>query len=354
MRDARQLARRVLIVRLGAMGDVLHALPAVHLLREAMPKCEIGWAIESRWAPLLCAAGTPLAGERSPARPLVDTVHVVDTRAWRKSAFAPATWRSVTTSISAIRQHRYEVAIDLQGAAKSSLLAAVAGTPAVAGFREPRESIARLFYSHSVETSTPHVVDQNFALVRDVAGDAVAPPKTLLPVDPEAEAWVDAELARKDLERFAILAPTAGWSAKEWPAENFGAVARELAASGISSLINFGPGEEAVAEQVRQASGGIAIPFACDLGQLIALTRRAKLFVGGDTGPMHLAAALQVPVVALFGPTDPARNGPYSPYARVLRSPNSVTSYSHVDRRDPGLDSITPAEVLTAVHSLLS
>src|SRR6185369_11780448 len=107
------------------------------------------------------------------------------------------------------------------------------------------------------------------------------------------------------------------WKAKEWPTSKFGVVATELSRLGIASLINFGPGEERIAEEVRAASNGVAIPFACDLSQLIALTRRASLFIGGDTGPIHLAAALNVPVVALFGPTDPARNGPYTARAKV-------------------------------------
>jgi heptosyltransferase-1 len=119
-------------------------------------------------------------------------------------------------------------------------------------------------------------------------------------------------------------------------------------------LINFGPGEENVAGEVRAASSGTAIPFACDLSQLIALTRKAALFIGGDTGPMHLAAALNVPVVALFGPTDPARNGPYSTRATVLRSAKSITSYSHVATRDEGLADISPDEVISAAAALLN
>ena len=353
MHDARPLPRRILIVRLGAMGDVLHALPAVHLLRTAIPNCEIGWVIERRWLPLLCAPGHPLFGPLALERPLVNDIHVVDTRAWRRAMGHPSTWREVSKLISAMRQKRYELAIDFQGAIKSAVLASLSGADGVVGFVSPRESAARMFYSNAVQTELPHVVDMNFALAREVIGKAISPPRTLLPFDAKAELWAETFAGEHGFTRFAILAPTAGWRAKEWPLENFASVAKALAAEGTTSLINFGPGEESVAERLRELSGDTAKPLACDLSQLIAITRRASLFVGGDTGPMHLAAALQVPVIALFGPTDPARNGPYSPQSKVLRSSQSVTSYSHVATRDEGLALITPEQVLAAAAELL-
>jgi heptosyltransferase I len=353
-RDSRNEPRKILIVRLGAMGDVIHALPAVGRIREAIPDCEIGWVIERRWVPLLCAPGSLLAGGRSPARPLVDTVHVVDTRAWRKSILSSETFRAVSAVRSEMRARQYDVAIDFQGAIKSAVLARMSGAREIVGFQQPRESAAAMFYTRKIATSQTHVVEQNLELVRSVVGDSRADSKVSLPMDGASDAWVIEQLRELGISKFAILAPTAGWKAKEWSAANFGVVASALSKSGIASLINFGPGEENVAEEVRAASGGTAIPFACDLSQLIGLTRRASLFVGGDTGPMHLAAALNVPVVALFGPTDPARNGPYSTRATVLRSAKSITSYSHVATRDEGLADISPDEVISAAAALLN
>ena len=130
-------------------------------------------------------------------------------------------------------------------------------------------------------------------------------------------------------------------------------MARALADRGMVVLVNHGPGEEALAEAVRNSSGGVAVPLKCSLGELIALTRRAHLFIGGDTGPMHLAAALRVPVVALFGPTRPERNGPFGTPSVVLRSPDSVFSSTHTDRRDEGLVSIKPQAVMEAADQLL-
>ena len=350
---ARVRPRRILIVRLGAMGDVLHAQPAVQMIREALPQAEVGWAIERRWVPLLCASDFPLAGPTSPERPLVENVHVVDTRAWRKSLLSSRTFHSISSSFSGMRGQKYDVALDFQGAIKSAVVASLSGAASVIGFQEPRERAAQMLYSETVATSEAHVVDQNIALAREVLGGKEST-TTRLPVDRAAEEWVATRLREIGASQFAILAPTAGWAAKEWPRARFGIVAAELAKLGLASLINFGPGEESIAEEVRAASSGSAIPFACDLSQLIALTRRAALFIGGDTGPMHLAAALDVPVVALFGPTDPARNGPYSRRARVLRSSKSVTSYSHVAQQDAGLAEISWEEVMEAATSLLS
>jgi heptosyltransferase-1 len=352
--NERRTTQRILIVRLGAMGDVLHALPAVELLRQALPDSEIGWVVERRWVPLLCANGSPLSGATSAMRPLVNNVHVVDTRAWRKSMLSSATIRSIATSISGVRARQYSVALDFQGAIKSAVIARISGSSSIVGFEMPREYAASMFYSRRISASMPHVVDQNLALARDIVRAASTAPTTSLPYDAAAEAWVNTRLAELQVTRFAILAPTAGWKAKEWPAGNFGAVASALAERGIASLINFGPGEEAAADEVRVASSHSAIPFACDLSQLIALTRRAAIFIGGDTGPMHLAASLNVPVIALFGPTDPARNGPYAVRAKILRSAKSVTSYSHVAQRDEGLASITAGEVVSAVDDLLA
>ena len=128
---------------------------------------------------------------------------------------------------------------------------------------------------------------------------------------------------------------------------------KTLIENGLKSLVNFGPGEDEIAHAVKAASNGAAETFTGSLTQLIALTRRARLFIGGDTGPMHLAAALGVPVVGIFGPTNPARNGPFGTRNIVLRSSSSVTSYSHVADPDAGLLDISPEQVVAAARRLL-
>jgi heptosyltransferase-1 len=138
-----------------------------------------------------------------------------------------------------------------------------------------------------------------------------------------------------------------------WPAERYGQVANELAQNGLSSLINYGPGEEDLAAAVEAASNGKARKISCSISELIALTRRARLFIGGDTGPMHLAAALKIPVVGIFGPTNPARNGPFATQSVVLRNASSKTDHTRRGEPEQGLLEISAEEVVAASRKLL-
>jgi heptosyltransferase-1 len=175
-----------------------------------------------------------------------------------------------------------------------------------------------------------------------------------LPQDPRAERAINQQLAERGLHSFAIIAPGAGWGAKCWPAERYAEVVRALAVHGLRTIVNFGPGEESLAREVERAGNGAAVAMPATVAELTALCRRARLCIGGDTGPLHLAAALGIPVVALFGPTDPARNGPYSLRAIVLRSPVSRTTTSHEKEPEAGLRQITAAEVIAAARHLLA
>jgi len=341
----------LVIVRLGAMGDIIHTLPAVSALRRAFPATTIGWVVEERWAELLCTLPTARSGPRSPQRPLVDRIHTVNTKQWRSSMSSIQTWQQIGAALSDVRGIEYQVAVDLQGAARSALIARWSGAPEVFGAAQPRENVASMFYTRKVITRGEHVVEQNVSLAEPLAGEVLEIPPAELPRDDAAELECDRRL--KGVGAFALLSPGAGWGAKQWPAERYGAVARGLDGGGLKSLVNFGPGEEELALAVERASGGAAQALACTLPQLIALSRRASLFVGGDTGPLHLAAALRVPVVGIYGPTNPARNGPFGTRSIVLRSPASITSYSRRAQTDEGLLEITPQQVLDAAQQLL-
>jgi heptosyltransferase-1 len=173
-----------------------------------------------------------------------------------------------------------------------------------------------------------------------------------LPVDPAAERWCDATLSGIG-ERFAVIAPMAGWGAKQWPAERYGAVATALKSAGFRTLVNAASHEDAVGRRVVEASGGAAMLVPCSVGQMIALVRRAGVMIAGDTGPLHLAAALERPVVGLYGPTDPARNGPYGTVSCVLRHASSKSDHSRHQETEAGLMQITTDEVVEAALELL-
>lgn len=210
-----------------------------------------------------------------------------------------------------------------------------------------------MFYTRRVAARGVHVVEQNVSLALAAAPGSKAEIRFDLPVDAAAEAWTDSLLRERKAGEFAIMNPGAGWGAKQWPPERYGEVAKELARHGVHSLVNFGPKEDAVAAAVVKASEGAAKSIACSIGQLIAVARRARLIIGGDTGPLHVAAALGVPVVAIYGPTDPARNGPFGTRAIVLRSGESRTSHARRRRTEAGMMNITVAEVVSAARRLL-
>jgi heptosyltransferase-1 len=349
---------RLLIVRLSAMGDVIHTLPAAQLLRSAFPHAHIGWVIEQRWAELLCAPSASRRGPRSALRPLVDEVHAVNLKAWRRSPLSILTLQSAATVWNDVRDTRYDVAVDLQGAMRSALLARWSGARIVYGAADPRESPASLWYTRKVLAHGRHVIEQNISIAKAVQQhwgvqgehDTAA---VEFPHDPAAEARVAQRLAEHGINEFAILNPGAGWGAKRWPAKRYGEVARGLAAQGLRSILNYGPGEEELVSTAETASGGTAHRMSCSITELIALTRRARLLVGGDTGPLHLAAALRIPLVAIYGPTDPARTGPYGTRSIVLRNKASVTSHARRAEGDEGVLSIGSEAVVGAATKLL-
>jgi heptosyltransferase-1 len=349
---------RLLIVRLSAMGDVIHTLPAVHALREAFPQAHIGWLIEERWAELLCAPGSPRRGMRSALRPLVDEVHAVSLKAWGKSPLAISTLQRAATVWNDVRDAGYDVAVDLQGAMRSALLARLSRARVVYGAAEPRESPASLWYTRKVVAHGQHVIEQNLSVAEALCEHARKVPMADIshdfPQDPRAKEFIGQRLAEHSVGDFAILNPGAGWGAKRWPAERYGEVALRLAEQGLRSILNYGPGEEELARLAEAASGGTARAMSCTITELIALTRRARLFIGGDTGPLHLAAALRVPVVAIYGPTDPARNGPYGTRSVVLRSLESVTSHARRGAADDGMLTIGNDAVAAAADELLA
>lgn len=355
--------KRVLIVRLSAMGDVLHTLPAVRALREALPQAFIGWLIEERWAELLCAPGTAGRGSLSSARPLVDEVHTVNLKQWGKSPVSISTVQRVATVWNDVRGANYDVAVDLQGAMRSAILARYSGARAVYGAIDPRESPASLWYTRRAVARGRHVIEQNLSVAETVLQSmgASVPRKacatdsrSFLPRDGQAEHRIEQRLAEYGVREFAILNPGAGWGAKRWPAERYGDVARKLAAQGLRSILNYGPGEEELVRAAETTSGGTALAMSCSITELIALTRRARMFIGGDTGPLHLAAALRVPVVAIYGPTDPARNGPYGTHSIVLRSASSLTDHARHSAPEGGLLEIESEAVVAAAEKLLA
>ena len=178
---------RLLVVRLSAMGDVIHTLPAAQALREAFPEAMIGWLIEERWAELLCAPGAPRRGPRSAQRPLADWVHTVRLREWPRSLFTVPTMQQIAKVWNDVRSARYDVAVDLQGAIRSAMLARWSGAHVVYGAAEPRESPASLWYTRRAIARGTHVIEQNLSVAEAVAGKKLRLPRVEFPVDLDEE-----------------------------------------------------------------------------------------------------------------------------------------------------------------------
>jgi ADP-heptose:LPS heptosyltransferase len=300
----------VLLVRLSSIGDVVHTLPALAALGRAGRPA--GWLVEPAGRALLF--GHPLlpAGVFTPP-------------STRGFAFGPA-----LRVARQVRQAGFEVALDFQGLWKSAAWARVSGARRVIGFAGPfrKEPASALLLGErgDLPAGAAHVIDKNLALLRPLGIDSAGLREFPFP-DLSAESARVEEGLRNRMPggpvaagSFVILNPGGGWASKVWPPEAFAALARILAGDGLTPLVTHGPGEEGLADRIVAAAAGAARKcFATTLREYVELARRARLLVAADTGPLHIACAVGTPVVALFGPTDPARNGPFRAEDRVVR-----------------------------------
>ena len=332
--------RRVLVVRLGSMGDILHALPTLVTLKENFPQWEVDWLVESRWRGLL--QGNPY---------LTRSVEF-DTLGWRAAPFSRDAWGRLRQAVRVMRERRYDCALDLQGALKSALASRLSGAAEVVGFTGAwlREPGASFLYTRRVQPDAVHVVEANLALAKALGAERVVIGFPLPAGDEDA---LPKELPSGEV---AVVNPGAGWAAKRWSLDGYAQVCDALGKTfSLPVVLNCGPGEEALAQQVRGACRSPQpLLYSGDLAGLIALLRRARIVVGPDTGPLHLAAALGVPTVGLYGPTDPRRNGPYGNHHRTLRPENARTSYQHSAQSDGFMEQIRPEQVLEAIRELLA
>lgn len=306
---------RVLVVRLGAMGDILHALPAVGSLRKSFPEARISWALAPRWEALL--DGNPDIDELIPFR--------------RKNL------HELLVSWRRLRLLKPDVAIDFQGLIQSALAGRASRPSVLYGWAatSAREPLASRLYSRRLEPHSRHIVDRNLELAAAAGATSLVrkfqiprgKPEGILPDKP-----------------FVLTNPFAGWRSKQWPLERYVELAERLKTDGLALVANVPP------ERAREISelGAVAV-HTSSLSGLIDATRRATAIIGLDSGPTHLAAALRKPGVALFGPTDPGRNGPYVETMRVLRHPEALTTYKRRDEIDPSMRAITISEVHAAL-----
>jgi lipopolysaccharide heptosyltransferase I len=313
---------RIVIVKLSSIGDVVHTLPAVALLRRALPRARLTWVVERRASAIIQSS------------PVIDELIEIDTRAWRNRLLSSSTMGDVRAQLDQLRKSpagngsaNADLAIDFQGLIKSGVVAFATRAHKRIGFEtaDLREKASKLLLTEQVQTSGfDHVIEKNLALARAAIAHSASEPvdeQTVsngryefpINVSPDDEQIVEAAI--EGPQPFAIINPGGGWPTKLWPAQRYSELVDWLSSEcGFKSIVTFGPGEENLAQAVASNAGqGAARVLASTLKQFVALARRAALFVGGDTGPLHIAAACGTPIVGLYGPTSPVRNGPFDP-----------------------------------------
>jgi heptosyltransferase-1 len=325
---------RFLIVRLGSLGDIIHAFPAVSGLRDSFPGDEIVWVTHPKWEFLVKCAG------------VASDVWTIDTR----------DWTNVRSTLEHIRRYRFDTAIDYQGLWKSAAIPFLARIPRRIGFSSAtvREFGVPLLYTDRVRASaSAHIADQNGSLTTRTGAKTATGPVTLTVPD-EDDQLVRARMATEGIEDYIVLSPGGGWESKCWPLERYALLATRISCEfGLQSVINVGPGEKELASSLIRAAGDAQpMPFTGSLSQLMALLKNARVVISGDTGPLHLADVLGTPVVALFGPTDPARNGPYWRSGIVLRWEHAVTTYKRRSGPDESMLHLSVDEVMNALRAL--
>jgi len=307
---------RILVVRLGAMGDVVAALPAVASLKHSIPHSKITWVIEPKWRVLL------------EGNPYVDSIIELDRRVFSTVKQA---WRE-------LRSERFDLAVDFQGLIKSAIVATAARPERIVGFNATyaRESAASWFYSTKVPIRSYHAVERNLDLA------AAAGATNILRTFPLPQGKPEGDLPAGD---FILASPLAGWGAKQWPLDYYSKLAERLRRECNLPLVINAPHPIHIENAECHASSILG---------LIDATRRATAVIGVDSGPLHLAAALGKPGVAIYGPTDPARHGPYGGTITVLRSPSAATHYRRTNEPDASMGDVSPDQVFETLEPILA
>jgi lipopolysaccharide heptosyltransferase I len=323
----------------------VHALPAAAALAETFPHAQIDWVVEKRHAALL------------QGNPHLCRLVLLDTVGWRRHFTSVVTWREILDGVNELRQTPYDAAFDFQGLWKSAVVASLSRARERIGFAERwlREPSAAVLYTQRVSPAAyVHVVEQNLALVGRL-GARTPRWQFPLPRNEQDDAYVGRQLMALDSGDFIIVNPGGGWRAKCWSPENYAALIRQLACTLREQILVTGsPSEELLIGEILQGAGTTRVRYLpTNITQFIALATRARLFIGGDTGPLHLAAAVSTPIVGIYGPTDPVRNGPFAPDDIALWNRETI-SHTRRGANPAYLPGISVETVVAAVHKRLA
>jgi heptosyltransferase I len=328
--------RKMLVVKPSALGDIIHSMPFLNAVRRCHPELEIHWVVARGLHEIIAD------------HPMIQKLWIIDKNGWKRAAAFGRTVREVKDLASALRRERFDLVVDLQGLLRSGLISAMSGARVRLGFAEAREG-SPLFYTHRIKGGKDlHAVDRYLRMAAALGCDTR---EVLFPLPPTV---APSSFDPCPDGGYLVIAPAAGGAAKQWPVRYFGELAARLP---LKSFVVAGPSDVELAGEVERLSRGNAVSLAgkTNLRELAAIVARAKLLVSSDTGPMHIAAALNVPVVALFGPTNPARTGPYGPIHTAVKA-DAPCSPCYKRKRCKDwlcMESISVERVLDVVNSKL-
>ena len=299
---------KILIIRLSSLGDIIHTLPSMELLRKQFPLARIDWVLEEGFHDIL------------KHNPFIDRTYLLRFR----SPVRKNKWRTFMNAFKQIRKEKYDIAIDFQGLIKSSFLSSLSGAVYKVGFAEPdlREKYAKYFYNatphHCYEGS--HIIVKNLSLLSIFNIYNGAPCSPTIFISENDEVAVKEDLKKKELNNYYVVHPWAGWKTKLWNLKNYAQLIEHFYdKTGLMGLVTWAPHEYGKALQfMKMCTRGAVLSLPTTIGKLSALIKNSMLVIGGDTGALHIADALQKPLLALYGPTKPSRTGPINPHARTL------------------------------------
>jgi lipopolysaccharide heptosyltransferase I len=297
-RKTRPNTKRFLVVKFGSLGDIVHCLPSVAQLRKAFPNAAIDWLIEQKNKTVVELSGLDVR------------LIPIDTYQWRNSPGIGSA-KEIAEFVWALSTDGYDCSIDFQGLLKSAFFAYLSAAPMRIGWERDflKESVSRFFYTEVVKPKRIHIIDQQMELLKPLGIDPDW--DTMVPLKAPDRARSSVERKLNGLKQFVTINPGGGWTTKNWPPERYGELASRLMRDGLPVAVTWGPGDEVMVKKLVSIAGKEIVQIPTTLEELVALCEKSRLFVGGDTGPMHFAAAVGTPIVAIFGPSSSDRNGPF-------------------------------------------
>ena len=290
--------KRFLVVKFGSLGDIVHCLPSVAQLRNTFPDASIDWLIERKNKVVVELSGLNVR------------IVPIDTYQWRNSPGIGSA-KEIAEFVWTLSTDGYDCTIDFQGLLKSAFFAYLSAAPVRIGWERDflKESVSRFFYTDVVKPKRIHIIDQQMELLKPLG---IEPDwETLVPLKAPEAARRSVEKMLGGLKDFVVINPGGNWKTKNWAPERYGELASRLMKDGIPVVVTWGPGDEAMVRKLVEVGGKGIVQVPTTLEELVALCEISRLFVGGDTGPMHFAAAVGTPIVSIFGPTSSDRNGPF-------------------------------------------